>query len=191
MSLPDRSSTLTLDDPQAAETRMRAALGLTPEHAHPSRPVEQRPSPGRNNEASVTVVGARRASEVSAGLRARLVAIESELKAERGERVAAQQALADAQRAIQQLQTKLAHLEMAATEALEAEQKARLVAETRFLDAEPVASPRLAEKSAAPKRRGRPPGKRQVVPADMPEPEPVEWWLPSYKANAKHTRLKS
>ncbi len=111
------------------------------------------------------------------------------MKAERSERVAAQQALADAKRVIQQLQTKLAHTEMDAAEA----EKARLAAEARLLAmANAAASKPAAARPAEPKRRGRPPGKRQVqVVAEMTEPEPVQWWLPSYKTSTKQARSRS
>ena len=120
-----------------------------------------------------------------------MATLASELKTERSERVAAQQALADAQRTIQQLQTKLAHAEMAAAEALQIEHQARLSAEARLsqtVSAKPLKpeAPKLAE----PKRRGRPPGKPLV--AKEPEQQPVEWWLPSYKAaQARRTGSKT
>ena len=190
MSLSDDSTTLTLNDGQADEDRMRTALGLTPEHAHPAR-LTDRHKPGRDTHVPVTIVSARRAIEASDSVRARLATLTDELKVERSERVAAQQALADAQRVIQQLQTKLAHTEMAAAEALEAEREARLAAEARLLDVKPAAASKPAsEKPAEFKRQGRPPGKRPV--AEEPEQEPVQWWLPSTKAaQAKHGRPKS
>ncbi len=114
MSLPNGSTTLTLNDTPAAEDRMRAALGLTPGS------VQQNHRPARS-EGPTAAPYTPRPSETSDSLRARLATLTSELKAERSERVAAQQALADAQRTIQQLQTKLAHAEMAAAEALQIE----------------------------------------------------------------------
>ena len=184
MSLPNGSTTLTLNDTPAAEDRMRAALGLTPGSVLQTH----RPSRG---EGPTSAPYTPRPSETSDSLRARLATLTSELKAERSERVAAQQALADAQRTIQQLQTKLAHAEMAAAEALDIERKARLSAEAKLsqiMPAKPLqpAVPKVAE----PKRRGRPPGMRQV--AEESEPKPVKWWLPSYKAaQAKRTGSKT
>ena len=110
-----------------------------------------------------------------------LTTLTDELKAERGERVAAQLALADAQRVVQLLQTKLAHAEMAAAEAIEAEREARLAVEARLRETTPVPAPKPVLAPAEPKRRGRPPLKRPV--AEAPEQEPVQWWLPSYKAS--------
>ena len=108
---------------------MRAALGLTAE-ANTSQPAEDgRQSAGRDNEKPMAT---RRLFEPPDPSRARIATLTGELKAERGERVAAQQALSDAQRIIQQLQTKLAHAEMAAAEARAAEQKARLEAEAKL-----------------------------------------------------------
>ena len=185
MSPPDGSTTLTLNDGQADEDRMRTALGLTPGHAHPNRLADHHRT-GRETQVPATVGSARRAVEASDSVRARLATLTDELKAERSERVAAQQALADAQRAIQQLQTKLAHAEMAAAEALEAEHAARLAAEARLEEIAPAPAPKPAAELAAPKKRGRPPGKRPV--AEAPEQEPVQWWLPSYRAQAKRGR---
>ena len=189
MSLTDDSTTLTLNDGQADEDRMRTALGLTPEHAHPAR-LTDRHKPGRDTHVPVTIVSARRAIEASDSVRARLATLTDELKAERNERVAAQQALADAQRVVQQLQTKLAHTEMAAAEAIETEREARLAAEARLQDIVPARASKPTAAPAEPKKRGRPPGKRPV--AEEPEQEPVQWWLPSYKASqAKRGRPKT
>ena len=205
MSPPDGSTTLTLNDPQAEEDRMRAALGLTPQPAQPSRPAQPGFGPARDSAGPITLV-MRRPVEAADGARARLIELTDALKAERGERAAAQQALADARHTIQQLQAKLAHTEMGAAEALEAERKARLAAEARILEvplltvansAAEQDGPRrgrprkvqpVLEGVAEPKRRGRPPGKRTLV--EVPEQEPVQWWLPSYAAEAKRRRSK-
>ena len=209
MSLPDGSTTLTLNGSKAEEDRMRAALGLTPQHAHSSQPAEHGRHAARDHDGPVTVVSTRRIFDTADSSRARLATLTDELKAERSERVAAQQALADARQTIQQLQTKLAHTEMAAAEAFEAEQKARLAAEARLLavtsEGDTLAEPRrhrrppkvkqaaepkrrgrplkprqATEKPAEPKRRGRPPGKQRAE--KQPKQKPVQWWLPSYKA---------
>ena len=190
MSSPDGSTTLTLNDTPAAEDRMRVALGLTPEPVRQSRPYEQNHRPDRS-EGLIAAPYTRHSSETSDSLRARLATLTSELKTERGERVAAQQALADAQRTIQRLQTKLAHAEMAAAEALEIERKARLSAEARLSQIVPakLLKPE-AQNLTESKRRGRPPGKQRV--AEEPEQKPVKWWLPSYKAaQAKRTGRKT
>ena len=111
------------------------------------------------------------------------------MASERSERVAAQQALSDAQRLIQQLQTKLAHSEIAAAEALQTEHTLRLAAEAMVRDLIPAAPPKAAAEPGLPKRRGRPPGRKQV--AELPEQEPVQWWLPSYAASkSKRPRSK-
>ncbi len=208
MSPPDGSTTLTLNDSKDEEDRMRAALGLTPQHIHPSRPAEHSRHSGRDGEIPVTVVSTARSFEASDSSRARLAALTDELKAERGDRVAAQQALADARQTIQQLQTKLAHTEMAGAEALEAEQRARLAAEASLLELPPATTAEV-ENTATLKRRGRPPKIRQVGQelaepkkigrppkirqlAEEPEQEPVQWWLPGYKASkVKRARSKA
>ncbi len=181
MSPPDGNGTLTLNDSQAEEVRMRAALGLTPDRAQGGRlGGEAVPRPVRDGAA----MAARRA-EPADHARARLTALEAELKAERAERAAAQQALAEAQRVIQQLQTKLAHGEMAAEEALQAERKARLAAEARAAHV-PAAQPE--DRPAGAKRRGRPP---KVHKSEPPEQEPVQWWLPADAGRAKRARPKA
>ena len=192
MSLLDDSTTLTLNDSKADEDRMRAALGLTPQHAHSDQPAEHGRHSARDHDGPVTVVSTRRMFDTADSSRARLATLTDELKAERSERVAAQQALADARQTIQQLQTKLAHTEMATAEALEAEQKARLAAEARALETtsegdtpveprrrgRPPKIRQAAEQAAEPKRRGRPPGKQRAE--KQPKQKPVQWWLPSY-----------
>ena len=169
---------------------MRVALGLTPEPVRQSRPFEQNHRPARS-EGPVASASARRPSETSASLQARLATLTSELKTERSERVAAQQALSDAQRTVQQLQTKLAHAEMAGAEALDIERKARIAAETSLSQVVPMQPPRPeVPKPADPKRRGRPPSKQHMV--EEAEQEPVKWWLPSYKAaQARRTGSKA
>ncbi len=190
MSSPDGSTTLTLNDTPAAEDRMRAALGLTSGAAQQSRSSEQSHRPARR-EGQVASASARRPFETSASLQARLATLASELKTERSERVAAQQALSDAQRTIQQLQTKLAHAEMAAAEVLDIERKARIAAETSLSQVVPMQPSRPeVPKPAEPKRRGRPPNKQHIV--EEAEQEPVKWWLPGYKAaQARRTGSKA
>lgn len=186
----DNTATLTLNNRRAEEDRMRVTLGL-PSEPHPSRPAGNSPlHPVRDRERPVASASGRRLFEAPDPSRARLAALLDEMRAERGERIAAQQALADAQQIIRRMQAQLAHTEMAAAEALAAEHKARLDAEARLGDRPPAAPPGFVpEKPAAPKRRGRPPTKRLAV-AEA-EPQPVEWWLPSYKASrAKPSRLK-
>ncbi len=183
MSLPNGSTTLTLNDTPAAEDRMRAALGFTPGSVQQNHRLTRRNGPIASPSMS-------RPSETSDSLRARVAILTSELKSERGERVAAQQALSDAQRMIQQLQTNLAHAEMAAAEALQIEHQARLSAEAKLSQILP-AKPLQPEVSrlAEPKKRGRPPGKQRV--GEEPEQKPVKWWLPSYKAAAQAKRTGS
>ena len=186
MSPPDGSTILTLNATPGVEGRMRTALGLAPEPLRQGRSPEHKPPRSEGSVAST-----RRTSETFESLRARFATMAGELKTERSERVAAQQALTDVQRTIQQLQTKLAHTEMAATEALQIERQARLSAEAKLSQIVPAKPPKLeAPKSSEPKRRGRPLDKPRV--AKEPEQKPVEWWLPSYKAKqAKRTRSKT
>jgi hypothetical protein len=143
----------------------------------------------------------------------RLEAAEAALRTERAARSLAERALAEAQAQVQSLRTKLAHAEMAQTEALAAERAARAEALSRAEAAElttaaiqaelaaaapvraaPAATARPAAQAAEvtpPRRRGRPPGSgKRSAPAPAPEnePEPVQWWLPSYRAQARKGR---
>ena len=189
MSSPDGNSTLTLNDTDDDEDKMRAALGLVPERGHSGRPASAE-APRRSGRGPGGAYSVVRRPEADSS-RARVAGLERDLAAERSERVAAQQALSDTQRLVQQLQTKLAHAEFAAAEALQAEQKLRLAAEAVVRDLAPAAPPKAAAEPGVAKRRGRPPGKKPVAELPEPEPEPVQWWLPSYAASkAKRPRSK-
>ena len=112
--------------------------------------------------------------------------LEEKLQVERGERVTAQKALAEARAVVQQLQTKLAHSEIAAAETLEAERKARIDAQAQLDALTQAEQPKPANKPPSAKRRGRPPlasTSRAVV--EQADPEPVKWWLPGYGAKKK------
>ena len=93
MSPPDRSTTLTLNATPAAENQMRAALGLPPGSGQHSRPLAHTPA---RSEGPAVSGSTRRLSETSDSLQARMANLANELKTERGERLAAQQSLADA-----------------------------------------------------------------------------------------------
>ena len=185
MSLSEKTTTLTLSADRLAEQRMRADLGLEPNATFARRDPE--PSESRLGQNSPTAFRNRHAPEpVPDALRERLAVLEEKLQVERSERVTAQKALAEARAAVQQLQTKLAHSEIAAAETLEAERKARLEAQAQLDALTQAAQPEPANKSPPAKKRGRPPsaGNNRAV-VEEAEPEPVKWWLPGYGAKKR------
>jgi len=190
--LPDdltSSGTLRLRE---AEEKMRRALGLT----NDSSPQPQRPQlePHRHKrrfvadgEVPVTVLP-------SSGRRS-VVEDTERVDAERHGREAAERSLAEAQHTIRDLQTRLAHAEMALNEAhqsLAAERQRTEEAITALQQAreqfEAVAvTAKAAPKEIVPKeqkktrhapaaRRGRPPAI---------EPKPVKWWLSGRKVSKR------
>ncbi len=158
--------------------------------------------------------GSRDAGDGSAPVN-RIAAAEATVRAERGAREHAERALAEAQATVQHLRTQIAHSEMAHREALSAERTAREAAEQALREANEAlaaAEARTAELAATQRiRRPRP----EIVaaserpadePADLSEPtprarvgrprkvvaavaedeqEPVQWWLPSFRAARK------
>jgi len=142
----------------------------------------------------------------------RIAAAEAQARNERAMRDHAERALAEAQLALQHLRTQLAHTEMAHREALAAERASRERLEQALReanDARAAAEAQVTELAAAnrirrprpeivaaserptsefpdpPRRpRGRP---RKVVAVTAPEvePEPVQWWLPSFRASSR------
>ena len=196
------------------EARMRRALeslGGAARHA-PSQPPQPSMPESRNagfapgqvrrhrfvqdGEVPVTVVRGRleHAADTAGPAAAqpvnRLASMQAALTAEQGARERAERALADAVHQIRDLQTKIAHLEMARSE-----QQAQAKAQTQVqspardsrqqaLDEQPdYASPDYppikalhAPVAEPPKaKRGRP--RRVLAVVDEVEPEPVKWWL--------------
>ena len=145
------------DASDLTEKRMRAALHLPSSSSTPS-PAARR---GRhrfvqNGEVPVVVVNPRHHTEED---RAALAVLERALASERDGRQAAEKALEQAAATIRQLQTRLAHAEIAQREAASA----------------PAPETPKAEEASPPKR----PRLRVRKPA---EDKPVEWWKPGWKA---------
>jgi hypothetical protein len=158
--------------------------------------------------------GSRDASDGSAPVN-RIAAAEATARAERGAREQAERALVEAQTVVQHLRTQLAHSEMAHREALAVERNARELAETALREANEAraaAEAQILELSATqrtrrprpeivvagerpveddgdptmPAPRGRVGRPRKVVAATSEdEQEPVQWWLPSFRAGRK------
>jgi hypothetical protein len=183
-------------DTQNAEIRARRSLGLTanPPPLQQQRVDQARPRHRfvRDGEVPVVVLSGDGRSDASPHADSRLADIESALAAERAAHASTARSLEEALAAVQSLQTRLAHAELASDEAIAVERRARAEAETaleqataggRTADhqddgrpAEPAAKStrgervRRATKKAKPKQR---------------EPQPVKWWAPSYKGKRK------
>ena len=136
----------------------------------------------------------------------RLAVAEAALEAERASRERAERSLHEAQATILHLQTQIAHTNLSHREALAAEREARQAAEqgreaaeqardaAEQAQAEAVAAKEAIEArsrdtraAAAPKpaRGVRTPRLHPAEDAEASEPQPVKWWLPSYKAKAR------
>ena len=206
-------------DTQTAEQKMRRALGLHSSNKGQSpsnapRTPQQRPDQARQRHrfvqdggVPVTVVNHR--TDESGALKERIGDLERMLETERTQHAAARRALTEAQAAVQAIETRLVHAELAHQEALNQERRAldgarlalaeaqaqlhqapalrrRSLAEPSRVTPEPVveemAAAPLATKAAAtvePKKRGRP----RTRP--LPEPKPVRWWTPSFRSKGK------
>ena len=187
---------LAPNDTQAAELKMRQALGLNtrgPLHKPQQRPEQarQRHRFVQDGGVPVTVLNPRQDVE-AAGLRERIEELQSSLEHERAAHASARRALQEQQAATQALQTRLAHAELAHNEALSVERHARAAAQEALANASVQArrAPKAAEpedgpeqpataNGAAKTKRGRP------RTAPQKEPKPVRWWTPSFRAKTK------
>jgi len=130
------------------------------------------------------------------------------VRTEQAARATAERALADALATIQRLRTQLAHAEMSHAEALDAERKHREALDQALLEAADTrgnlekqlarhAATRWRDVAALPTRAAEslpvPVQHEQKVkrPDAVREPEPVKWWLPSYKAQFGKRAAKS
>ena len=188
--MPDSDENLPLSpsDTQATENRMRRALGLQ----GPSRqPPQQRADQVRprhrfvqDGGVPVVVLNSRGDHDPTAVFKARVAELEAALEAERAAHGATRRSLHEAQAAVQAQQTRLAHAELAHSEALAAERSARQVAQARLAVSEqPAVPPVTVPQTAAPAKPKRAAPKAPRVPrvAKTKEPQPVKWWLPSFR----------
>ena len=193
--------------PITDEARMRQALGLSDDGAVPRLPQRREPEVRgrrfvRDGEVPVVVLNAAKdASAVGpATPHSRVAAAEAALRAERLAHQQTEQALKDAQAAVGRLETKLAHAELAHSEALAAERAsresaerardeaaaARVALEARIAELTPVERPRRGRKpGAVPAKRPAAKPRRKAADAKQREPQPVKWWLPSYRAKLR------
>ena len=206
--LAPQSDNNPMNDTQAAETRMRRALGLgsgSGQAAPQQRPEQARARHRFVQDGGVPVVMLGQKTEPeTAALRERIAGLEAQLETERSNHSATRRALESEHHAMTALQTRLAHNDLAHKDALEQERRMRVAAQEALQEAlaagqarrprpvavvatEPVEDrrqddqqPVVDEPPVLPPQvkrgRGRP---RTAAP---PEPKPVRWWTPSYRA---------
>src|SRR5271166_2028465 len=153
----------------------------------------------RDGEIPVVVLnaGRDRSAETSA-MADQLAAAEGALRTERAARATAERTLADALATIQRLRTQLAHAEMSHRETLDqALLEAAVTRESLEKQLAQQAGTRRERVEAKPTTTTEPlpvPGRHEQKgkrPAAVREPEPVKWWLPSYKAQFGKRTAKS
>ncbi len=189
---------------------MRQALGLRGDQSN-ERPAQRREQDRRTRrfvkDGEVPVVVLSQSREHGPDGPApvnRIAAAEAALRGERAARERAERTLRETQATLQHVQTKLAHADLAHSEALAAERRARELAEASLAEANvarDALEARLAEMAAAPPPA--PASSEQAVTPSQPalvkprrkaaasaaerEPQPVKWWLPSYKSKTRAT----
>jgi hypothetical protein len=149
----------------------------------------------QDGEVPVVMLNADTRADAAAQAGDRIAELEAALGLERNARAATTRSLEEARATIQSLQTRLAHAEMASTEAVAAERRAREEAERALREATTIiAAPKVAEPpelelfDEPPMRRTR--AKRTVaakpakpLPVSKPrDSQPVKWWLPGFSA---------
>jgi hypothetical protein len=181
-------------------------------NTHGSDPNRQRRRFAQDGDVPVVVLGRSRDGEAAQD--SRITALETSLQSERVARLKAERELETCQTTIQSLRTKLAHAEMAMDEARAAERQARYDVETitekARLDIESLTAAAQKQAEAEPTdaapRAARPGRKPKVATAaveasldldapdepaeikteaDAEEPQPIEWWLPSFRVKAR------
>lgn len=202
-------------DQQAAETKMRRALGLGSGGGHTP---QQRPEQARARHRFVQDGGVpvvmlnQKAEPETAALRERITSLQGALENERQAHQATLRQLKELDGHHTALQTRLAHAELTHGDALEQERRLRITAQEALQEAlaatpavrrraappapapvpttdedgddtggaEPAMLAAAPDSPVPPKRgRGRP---RSTTP---PEPKPVRWWTPSFRAKGK------
>jgi hypothetical protein len=208
--MPLRLNSASGDLSEVAEARMREALGLD------NRPFRQSPQKSageirhrrqfvQDGEVPVVVANRHREQGNGASAGSRLAKLQTALEAERMARTSAERALQEAQATIQNLETRLAHAELGHGEALAAERARREQVEKALQQAmaardaveRQLRQAECRQEVAEPARkRGRPKkaaSSRQIDGAPsaarkLREPQPVKWWLPSYRAKLQKRR---
>ena len=192
--MPDSDENLPLSpsDTQATENRMRRALGLQGPTRHPPQQRADQVRPRhrfvQDGGVPVVVLNSRGDNDPAAPFKTRVAELEAALEAERTAHGATRRFLHEAQATVQAQQTRLAHAELAHSEALAAERSARQAAEdslqARLAEAEqPLPAPAVVPPSPAvakPKLAARKVPRTPRV-SKAKEPQPVKWWLPNFR----------
>ena len=203
---PSATRPAASSDPNLVEINMRRALGLTGGGSGRGGAVPQQRADqarGRHKfaqDGSVPVTVLNHRPDELAAKDARIAELVASLENERNTHANTRRTMAEQQSALQALQTRLAHMELAHRDALEAERRTLAMAQAALVEAKAQPAPRRAarpavdaaapaasddapatpEGPAAPKaKRGRP----RIHPPR--EPKPLRWWTPSFKAKTK------
>lgn len=197
--MPDSDETLPLSpsDSQTTESRMRRALGL---QGPPSRqPPQQRADQVRprhrfvqDGGVPVVVLNSRSDNDPTVVFKTRVAELETALETERTAHGVTRRSLQDSQAALQASQTRLAHAELAHADALATERRAReaaaeglqaQLAKPTALTEQATASPTAAVPTVVPVRSKPSTPKTPRAPrvSKTKEPQPVRWWLPSFR----------
>ena len=193
----DENLPLSLNDSQSTESRMRRALGLqgTSRQAPQQRADQARPRHRfvQDGGVPVVVLNSRSDNDPTAPFKARAAELDAALDAERAAHAATRRTLQEALSNVQALQTRLAHAELAHSEALAVERRARKQAEDNLqahIAAESVQAaapslttpptPVIAKAKQAIRNTPRTPRAAKVK-----EPQPVKWWLPNFREKTR------
>lgn len=178
------------NDSNQVELNMRRALGLTGTgNGRTGGPVvQQRPEQARQRhrfaqDGSVAVTVLNHRPDELAAKDTRIRELEASLKNERDQHGNTRRTVSEQQAAMQALQTRLAHMELAHRDALETERKSLAVAQEALVAARAAPQRRAirlpeATEPAEPAKAKR--GRPRIHPPR--EPKPVRWWTPSFKA---------
>ena len=171
---------------------MRETLGLSgrgraQSRSQPSTTTKQRHRFVQDGEVPVIHMNGLRDGDAAAASRGRITTLEAAVETEHALRIKAEQAVQAGLAHIHALETKLAHVEMSAREAVATERQARARAEAELqvaAAARDVAPPPI---TALPEDAPRPvkPRVKRALQAKMPrvkEPQPVKWWLGSARS---------
>ena len=216
-------------DAQSAEAKMRRALGLhgTGSGKGAAHTPQQRPEQARQRhrfvqDGGVPVTVLNHRADDGSALKERITELERQLETERAQHAGTRRALQESQSAVQALETRRVHADLAHQDALTQERRALVTAQQALNAA-------LADAAQASSRRSRAaaPAVAASAPADMaagaseasaasepgdeaapvqadgdvtaaatkkrgrprtrplPEPKPVRWWTPSFRAKTK------
>ncbi len=192
----DENSPFSPSDTQATENRMRRALGLQGSSRQPPQQRADQVRPRhrfvQDGGVPVVVLNSRNDPDPTAVFKARVAELEAALEAEKAAHGATRRSLHEAQAAVQAQQTRLAHAELAHSEALTAERRARQAAEDS-LQARLVAPEQAAASSFVVPQAAAPAKPKRAVPkvpraprvARIKEPQPVKWWLPGFREKSR------